>query len=93
MKLSRKITGLVLVIFLFGTHLSPGQSKSTGLELLSDSTLSGYKDDSGFGGPKTIGAQLETNDQKSDYFFWIPIGIFKPWYEVKRNINEKIGFQ
>jgi porin len=71
-----------------------GQERdTTGLGILADSSYSGYKDPGGIGGAETIGAELEVANQKQESYFRIPIRVFKPWYEAKAKVNEKLGLQ
>jgi porin len=83
---------LAIGILLFSLPIW-AQEGTSGLAVLSDSSRSGYTDESGFGGPKSIGAQLEVDNQKKESYFRIPVRVFKPWYETKRKINEKYGLQ
>ena len=69
------------------------KTKRSGLEELSDSSYSNYKNNDGMGGPKSIGAQLEVDNQKKEFYFRIPIKVFKPWYDAKAKVNENIGLQ
>jgi porin len=52
-----------------------------------------YKNDGGFGGPKTIGAQLEADNKKSTFEYRLPIKVTKPWYDWKAKINKKYGLK
>jgi len=83
---------LCFILLLLAIHSLMAQEKS-GLEVLSDSTNSGYIDETGFGGPKTTGAQLQVNNQKQESYFRIPITVLKSWYETKQNVNKKTGIQ
>jgi porin len=56
----------------------------------SDSTL--YKNNEGFGGPKTIGAQLEA-DNAPRFENRIPIKHTKPWYDFKAKLSKKTGIE
>ncbi len=87
-----KCLGLLFAILCLIYGIGNAQENS-GLEILSDSTRSGYKDDSGFGGPKTVGAQLEVDNQTKESYFRIPIQLLSTWYEAKRQVKEKTGLQ
>lgn len=51
-----------------------------------------YKNDEGFGGPKTVGAQLQIDNQpKFDYR--IPIKTTKPWYDFKIDFSKRTGIE
>ena len=52
-----------------------------------------YKDEGGFGGPATIGAKLEVDNQTVDPFYRVPIRVMKGWYDTKARINEEHGIQ
>ena len=87
---------LVLPMLTIGAQLTIAQQDQTmqsGLEELSDSSYSDYKNNDGMGGPKSIGAQLEVDNQKKEFYFRIPIKVFKPWYDAKAKVNENIGLQ
>ncbi len=58
-----------------------------------DSTRSGYENLDNMGGPKTIGAQLNSDNQKREFFFRIPIRVTSPWYEWKQRVSENTGIQ
>jgi porin len=60
---------------------------------VADSTLSGYMEDAGFGGPKTVGAQLASDNEKKELYFRAPIRVFKGWFDWKAGIYEKYGIQ
>lgn len=51
-----------------------------------------YGNQEGFGGPKTIGAQLEM-DNKPRFDNRIPIKHTKPWYDFKQKLSEKKGIE
>jgi len=55
-------------------------------------SINSYSNEEGFGGPKTIGAQLSIDNQpKFDYR--IPIKSTKPWYDFKQKFNEDTGIE
>ncbi len=56
-----------------------------------DSTKA-YHNNEGFGGPKTIGAQLEA-DNKPRFENRIPIKHTKPWYDFKKRISDSTGLE
>ena len=87
---------LVLLVFIIGSQLTFAQQEKTkrsGLEELSDSSYSNYKNQDEMGGPKSIGAQLEVDNQKKEFYFRIPVKVFKPWYDAKAKVNKSIGLQ
>jgi hypothetical protein len=45
------------------------------------------------GGPKSIGAQLEVDNQEKAFYFRVPIRIMKPWYDLKAQLNKDLGIQ
>ena len=58
----------------------------------SDTTRQAYKDSEGFGGPKTVGAQLEA-DNSPRFENRIPIKHTKPWYDFKSRLSENAGIE
>ncbi|MGI9530150.1 carbohydrate porin [Lutimonas sp.] len=56
-----------------------------------DST-STYNNKEGFGGPKTIGAQLQVDNQPK-FNYRIPIKVTKPWYDFKSNLSKNTGLE
>jgi porin len=76
-----------------GLSAQEGMSSQSRSALLSDSTQSGYSNQTDLGGPETVGAELEQGNAKSDYYFRIPIRVFKPWYDTKVRLNETYGLQ
>ena len=70
------LTGVCLLI----VYTIYGQSEK-------DSTGT-YNNNEGFGGPKSVGAQLQIDNQpKFDYRF--PIKVTKPWYDFKTNFSKE----
>jgi hypothetical protein len=59
-----------------------------------ESTLSGYKD-SGFGGPQSVGGQLQTENEFKDTAVRIHFlkRALRPWYDIKNRVKEKLGIQ
>jgi len=60
-----------------------------------EKTKSGYGNSGQFGGPKSVGAQLKTDDKVKKPLFTID-GLqraLKPYDAFKRRVNEKIGLQ
>jgi len=45
----------------------------------------------GFGGPKSIEAQIQRDSEDVEPFFRIPIRVLKPWYDWKKELREKYG--
>lgn len=88
-----KIKFLIPFFSIVSISVLAQEEKVSGLEILSDSSRSGYLNTTGFGGPKEIGAQLELNNQKKESYFRIPVRILKPWYDYKAKVNEKVGLQ
>ncbi len=56
---------------------------------------SGYEDRPGIGGPTSVGAQLEEDDEVKVPAIRIPVidAFLKPWFDWKKRLNEKYGFQ
>ncbi len=56
---------------------------------------SGYRGDSGFGGPTSIEEQLREDDELKEPAFRFPAfdAFFTPWFEWKKSLNEKYGLQ
>ena len=73
-----------------------GQSEQEAQEPKQEqATKSGYKDISGFGGPSSVGAQLEEADEVKEPIFRFPKidkGL-KPWFDLKERINRRLGLQ
>lgn len=67
--------------------------KNSGLEVLADTSFSGYKNTDGMGGPKSVGVQLEVDNQAKTFYFRIPIRVMKPWYDWKAKVNQDLGLQ
>jgi porin len=57
----------------------------------SDSSRQAFANDDGFGGPKTIGAQLERDNIAREYRF--PVRVFANWFDHKKRINDEYGVQ
>ncbi|MEJ2163862.1 MAG: hypothetical protein P8X60_11360, partial [Robiginitalea sp.] len=57
-----------------------GISQQTRTKDLVDSTKSGYQNLDNAGGPKTIGGQLNADNQQREFFFRIPVRVTAPWY-------------
>ena len=51
-----------------------------------------YNNSQGFGGPKTIGAQL-AEDNQPRFSYRIPIRHTKPWYDFKQRLSESSGIE
>ncbi|GAB5557437.1 MAG: hypothetical protein SchgKO_16500 [Schleiferiaceae bacterium] len=64
---------------------------SSPLKAQTDSTEV-YKNQEGFGGPKTVGGQLEA-DNAPRFENRIPIVHTKPWYDFKARLAEKTGLE
>ena len=82
----------LLLLLLSSTRLVSAQETS-GLGVLADSTYSGYQNPDGMGGPKSIGAQLELDNQQKEFYFRIPVRVMKPWYDWKAQVNQDLGLQ
>jgi porin len=83
---------IAFIALLILSNILFAQEKS-GLEVLSDSSMSGYKNTDDMGGPKSVGAQLEVDNQEKAFYFRIPIRYMKPWYDLKANLNKNLGLQ
>lgn len=51
-----------------------------------------YKNHEGFGGPKTVGAQLEA-DNAPRFENRIPVRVTKPWFDLKADLSKKTGIE
>ena len=75
---------LVTYLFLFALGTALAQSEKDSIHV--------YNNEEGFGGPKTVGAQLQIDNQpKFDYR--IPIKHTKPWYDFKARLSENTGIE
>ena len=54
---------------------------------------SGYEDTSKFGGPRSVGAELQEADEVSEPRFLIPgiDRVYKPWFDFKAHIKRELG--
>jgi len=77
----------MIVILLSGL----GQAQENAVK----SGKSGYRGRPGIGGPASVGGQIEEDDEVKEPAVRIPeIDAFiKPWFDWKRGLNEKYGFQ
>jgi porin len=66
-------------------------SATTSLLAQKDSTVT-YNNSEGFGGPKTIGAQL-AEDNKPRFSYRIPIKHTRGWYDFKQHLSENSGIE
>lgn len=82
---------IVLVWLISLTALLAQEEKGRGVA--SDSTASNYKNQDALGGPKTIGGQLKADNQEKQSFFRLPVKVTKPWYDLKKELNENTGLQ
>ncbi len=62
------------------------------LSVIGQSTDSTYSNKEGFGGPKTVGAQLEV-DNGPRFENRIPVKHTKPWYDFKADLSKKTGIE
>ena len=60
---------LILVIVIAGLYSFTGLAQET--KSLGDTTVSGYENLDNIGGPKSIGAQLEADNQVKEFYFRI----------------------
>jgi len=60
-----------------------------------DKAKSGYEKEARFGGPNSVGSQLKTDDKVKEHLFKLEDlqHAFKPYYDFKRRVNQKIGLQ
>jgi porin len=58
-------------------------------------TKSGFRGRPGLGGPTSVGAQLEEDDEVKEPAIRIPAidKFFQPWFDWKRRLNENYGLQ
>lgn len=54
-------------------------------------TVNGYENDDQLGGPKSVGRQLEVDNNKYTFEYRYPIRVMKGWYSWKDKINKKHG--
>lgn len=71
-----------LIVFSISTAMGQTQTDSTSV----------YKNEEGFGGPKTVGAQLQI-DNAPKFNYRIPITHTKSWYDFKTRFSEKTGIE
>jgi porin len=89
----RLVIGIGLVAALAsGTAAQQGDTRA-GLARLADSSRSGFVNEGTFGGPETIGAELEVSDQVKEPYFRVPVRVFRPWFDFKGRVREKTGIQ
>jgi carbohydrate-selective porin OprB len=86
---------LLLILFFCFTNIAAQQTgnEEKGLAELADSSYSNYKNTDGMGGPKSVGAQLEVDNQDKAFYFRVPIRVMKPWYDWKAQLNKDHGIQ
>ena len=75
-------SSVFIVLFVGSWFFSLGQ----------DADSSTYQNSEGFGGPKTVGAQLEA-DNSPRFENRIPIKHTKGWYDFKADLAEKTGIE
>ncbi len=80
---------LLIILLAFSSIYLSAQE----IKLLSDTTESGYQNLDNMGGPKSVGAQLVANNERSAFYFRVPIKVTKPWYDFKKRVNENTGIQ
>ena len=70
-------------------------SVTSGFAKENDTTKSGFGGDIGFGGPTSVGEQLQEDDlkKKSAVRFSGFDAFFNPWFKTKRDLNKKYGLQ
>ena len=103
-KYKPRLSGVAIVLLLapFAAPAQDQTSESSTVEDVStaveDSDLSdagterhAVSNDDGFGGPKTIGAQLERDNTAREYR--LPVRVFADWFEHKKRINDDYGIQ
>ena len=74
---------ILSILFLFSVQSVYSQDQT-------DSSI--YKNSEGFGGPKTVGAQLEA-DNSPRFENRIPVKVTKPWYDFKANLAKNTGLE
>jgi porin len=79
-----------LIIWIFLLTEIPLSGQQTGK---SNPKENGYSNTDEMGGPKSIGRQLEQDNNKYLFEYRFPIKHFKPWYDMKSRLNEKTGIQ
>ncbi len=89
-RMKKHVITLLFITAVFGLH---AQETKSGYGFTSDSTASGYENQDGLGGPKSIGAQLRVDNQKKESYFRLPIRVTKGWYDWKQQLNEETGIQ
>ncbi len=88
-----RFAGLAMIGLCAVAPVGAQQRDSTGLGQLADSSWSGYKDPDGVAGPEGIGAELEIGNQVKEPYFRVPVRVFKPWFDAKRDLRENTGLQ
>ncbi|WP_075604048.1 carbohydrate porin [Saccharicrinis aurantiacus] len=84
---------ILVLILILDVSIGTSQAQNEGTVVLTDSTESNYQNNDAMGGPKTVGAQLQADNQKKDFYFRVPVRVMQPWYEMKQKVNEKFGIQ
>ena len=82
---------LAAALLLLAALATPGQAQEEGRK-----GKSGFKgDESGFGGPASVGEQLREDDELKEPAFRFPgfDRFFSPWFNWKRGISEKYGLE
>ncbi len=69
------------------------QEDPKGLGIASDSTKSNYENYDIIGGPRSLGAQLNADNQSKESYFRVPTKVSKPWYDLKQKWNEDAGIR
>ena len=59
----------------------------------SESSDQGYQNVDNIGGPKSIGNQLQEDNNKYLFEYRLPVKHMKPWYDLKEIINKNTGIQ
>lgn len=62
-------------------------------EAQQDSTSKGYSNEDEIGGPKSVGRQLEVNNNKYIFEYRYPIKVMKGWYDWKEKVDKKYGIK
>ena len=88
---------VVRILSVFGLSMTLSaaavNAQAQKLGIASDNTESDYENHDTFSGPKSTGSQLKADNQKRESFFRLTPNLSKPWYDLKKEWNEKAGIQ
>lgn len=88
------IPRLMSALLIASTQLTAASAEEqVVIDVINDDNLSNYAEVAQFGGPSSVGAQMQANDQskKAAYRFEGFSNAMQPYYEYKAKINEDYG--